>query len=144
MLAAFNIKTGRVFGRVVPHRDADTLVTFMNALARRYPNKKVYIVWDNLSIHHEGKANRWTSFNRRHGKRFRFVYTPIHASWLNQVEIWFSILHRRVLKFGGFDRREVQQEPVEGFIRQWNRWERHPFRWTWRSDKRKVRAAKAA
>jgi hypothetical protein len=36
-------------------------------------------------------------FNERHGGRFRFVYAPLHASWVNQVEIWFGALHRRLI-----------------------------------------------
>ena len=88
LLAAFNVKTGRVLGRVVPSRSADALVSFMNALARHYPDKTVYVVWDNLNTHYDGKDARWKRFNARHGNRFRFVYTPTHASWMNQVEIW--------------------------------------------------------
>lgn len=135
LLAAFNVQTGRVFGRVVPHRNANALTSFMNALARRYPTKKVCVVWDNLNIHYDGRESRWTSFNARQGGRFQFVYTPIHASWMNQVEIWFSILHRRILKYGDFASREEQAQRVAEFIKHWDLFERHPFRWTWRTDK---------
>lgn len=135
LLAAYNVQTGRVFGRVVPHRSADALVSFMNDLARRYPDNVVYIVWDNLNIHYDGKDQRWKRFNHRHGHRFRFVYTPKHASWMNQVEIWFSILQRRVIKYGDFATPRAQAQRVEGFIAHWNQWERHPFRWTWRTDR---------
>ena len=144
LLAAFNVKTGRVFGRVVVRRTADALVSFMNALARRYPNKKIYVVWDNLNTHYDGKDSRWKRFNERHGHRFRFVYTPTHASWMNQVEIWFSILQRRVLKHGDFATRRDQAQRVDGFIRHWNRRECHPFRWTWRTDKLQKRRRTAA
>ena len=87
LLAAFDVRTGRVFGRVVRRRTAKALVSFMNALARRYPGRPVYVVWDNLNIHYDGKDGRWTRFNERHGHRFHFVYTPKHASWMNQIEI---------------------------------------------------------
>jgi transposase len=137
LLAAFDVKTGAVFGRVVPNRTADALVAFMEALAKRYPARTVYVVWDNLNIHYDGKDRRWRSFNKRHGNRFRFVYTPKHASWMNQIEIWFSILHRRVLKYASFVDPAAQQVRVEGFIRHWNAHERHPFHWTWRADRAK-------
>lgn len=88
----------------------------------------------NLNIHYDGKDARWQSFNARHGNRFRFVYTPKHASWMNQVEIWFSILQRRILKHGDFATPQIQAKRVSGFIRHWNRHECHPFRWTWRTD----------
>ena len=144
LLAAFDVRTGAVFGRVVPSRSAAALVSFMNALARKYPDKKVYVVWDNLNTHYDGKDGRWTMFNARHGDRFRFVYTPIHASWMNQIELWFSILQRRVIRHGDFHSPEQQRKRIMGFIGRWNRYEKLPFRWTWRSDAPKNRQRSAA
>ena len=106
----------------------------MEALARRYPGRQVYVVWDNLNVHYDGRDERWIDFNARHNGRFHFVYTPKHASWMNQVEIWFSILQRRVLRYGDFSVPEQQKFRVEEFIHHWNRNEAHPFRWTWRTD----------
>lgn len=63
---------------------------------------------------------------------------------MNQVEIWFSILHRRVLQYGSFDAPARLKHAVESFIRHWNRHERHPFRWTWRTDKRQTKKRTAA
>jgi transposase len=102
LLAAFNVATGNVFAQCSEHRGAADLLTFMEALAERHPHGTVYIIWDNLDIHRDGKDGRWKAFNARHGGRFRFVFTPKHASWLNQVEIWFSILQRRVIRYGDF------------------------------------------
>ncbi len=135
LLAAFDVRSGRVLGRVVPHRSADALVVFMEELARHYPRQPIYVIWDNLNIHYDGADERWSRFNRRHGRRFHFVYTPKHASWMNQVEIWFSILQRRILKHGDFPTPAAQARRVRGFIDHWNQHERHPFRWTWRTDR---------
>lgn len=63
--------------------------------------------------------------------RIRFVYTPKHCSWLNQVEIWFSILVRRVLKRGSFASLEVLKARVLAFIEYFNRVLAKPFRWTY-------------
>jgi transposase len=141
LLAAFDIRTGEVVGSVVPQRTGDALVSFMDEVAERYRGRKVIVVWDNLNTHYDGKDVRWTRFNERHGDRFRFVYTPKHASWLNQVEIWFSILQRRVLEHGDFATPEQQRRTVEAFIRRWNQVERHPFRWTWRVPQSHTRQA---
>jgi len=84
-------------------------------------------VWDNLNIH---KGPRWQEFNARHGNHFHFVHTPKHASWVNQVEVWFSILQRRVLKHASFATRDALKSAVLAFVRHWNRHEAHPFRWT--------------
>ncbi len=132
LIGAFNVATGDVFAQCREHRGAADLVAFMEALAERYPTGTVYIVWDNLDIHHDGKDSRWKAFNARHGNRFRFVYTPKHASWLNQIEIWFSILQRRVIRYGDFvDVNDLARKLV-AFVRRWNRREAHPFRWTFR------------
>lgn len=130
LLGAFDIRTGQVLGRVVRRRTAAALVDFLESVARRYPSRRIYVVWDNLNIHLDGQGQRWSAFNRRHGGRFRFVYTPLHASWVNQIEIWFSILQRRVLRHGSFDNLRMLRDHVLGFIDDWNRYDAHPFRWT--------------
>lgn len=137
LLGAFDVATGDAFGEVVPHRTADALVNFMEYVAERYPSLHVTIVWDNLNTHFDGPDKRWTRFNQRHGNRFHFVHTPLHASWMNQIEIWFSILHRRILKHGSFESVGELAKRVEDFMQHWNLWESHPFRWTWRTDKLK-------
>ena len=63
--------------------------------------------------------------------RIRFVYTPKHCSWLNMVELWFSILVRRVLKRGSFASVEALTERVLAFIGYFNRVLAHPYKWTY-------------
>ena len=60
-----------------------------------YPHQAVHIVWDNLNTH---RAAVWEGFNEKHGGRFHFYFTPIHASWVNQIELLFGIFSRRVLR----------------------------------------------
>ncbi|MBS2023922.1 MAG: IS630 family transposase [Deltaproteobacteria bacterium] len=129
LIAALDIATGKVFGQCRKRRTAKDLAAFMEQLARRYPTGEVYIVWDNLNIH---CGDPWKHFSARHGGRFHFVHTPKHASWMNQIEIWFSILHRRVLKHGDFANVDQMLGAILGFIAHWNRVEAHPFRWTFR------------
>ena len=61
----------------------------------------------------------------------RFVYTPKHSSWLNQIEIWFSILARRVIKRGSFESVEDLRDRILGFIDYFNKTLAKPFRWTY-------------
>ncbi|MEE8408003.1 MAG: transposase, partial [Myxococcota bacterium] len=63
--------------------------------------------------------------------RIRFVYTPRHCSWLNQVEIWFSILARRVLKRGNFLSVDDLREKLLAFIAYFNATLAKPFKWTY-------------
>jgi transposase len=130
LIAAFNIQTGEVFGGCW-RRTAAGIDRFLEALAKRHPDGDVYVVWDNLNVH---KGAAIEAFNARHGGRFHFVYTPLHASWMNQVEIWFSILQRRVLRHGSFSSPADLNAAVLGFIRTWNDIERRPFRWRFRGN----------
>lgn len=61
----------------------------------------------------------------------RFVYTPVHTSWLNQVEIWFSILVRRLLKRGNFTSVDDLKQRILDFIAYFNRTMAKPFKWTY-------------
>ncbi|MGA7539362.1 MAG: IS630 family transposase [Steroidobacteraceae bacterium] len=130
LIAAFNIQTGEVFGGCW-RRTAAGIDRFLEALAKRHPDGDVYLVWDNLNVH---KGAAIDAFNARHGGRFHFVYTPLHASWMNQVEIWFSILQRRVLRHGSFSSPADLNAAVLGFVRHWNDIERRPFRWRFRGE----------
>ena len=133
LLAAFDVRSGAVYGECRDRREAKDLVEFMEAVAKRMPGK-VIVVWDNLNVHHEGQEHRWSAFNARHGGRFTFVHTPKHASWMNQVECWFSILDRRVLRHASFPDVAAVNQRVSGFIDHWNQCEAHPFNWTFRGS----------
>ena len=65
------------------------------------------------------------------GRRIRFVYVPKHTSWLNQIEIWFSILVRRVIKRGNFSSAADLREKILAFIDYFNRTLAKPFKWTY-------------
>lgn len=126
LIAAFLVHHGDILTRCGKTRTGDDLETFMEKVAQRVPGV-IDVVWDNLNIHH---GERWERFNARHGNRFRFHYTPLHASWVNQVELWFGVLQRRCLNNGSF--RSVQElgAAVAAFVAYWNRKAKHPFRWS--------------
>ena len=80
--------------------------------------------------HLEDVASRRTFLvDRAH--RVRFVYTPKHCSWLNQIECWFSILVRRALRRGSFSSTEALAKRIREFIDYFNRLLAKPFRWTY-------------
>jgi transposase len=129
LIAALNIRSGNVTAHCGSTRKATDLEKFMDEVANRYRHNSVYIIWDNLNIH---SAYKWEDWNKRHGDRFHFVYTPVHASWVNQMEIFFGILHRRVLKHGDFRSAIELENNVMKFINHWNAIEGHPFNWKFR------------
>ena len=96
-----------------------------------YAEGEIVIVCDNLNVH---KGPLIEAFCAKQGGRVRFVYTPLHASWVNQIEIWFSILQRKVLRHGSFSSPMDLVAGVMAYIRHWNAVERRPFRWRFRGD----------
>jgi hypothetical protein len=130
LLAVFEVRSGEVIARCGDNRSAASLELLMEGVATRYPAGTVYIVWDNLNIHYDGKPDRWRHFNERHGNRFVFVYTPTHASWVNQIEIFFSIVQRKCLRHGSFASTQDLRATLLAFIAHWNHDLAHPFRWT--------------
>jgi len=130
LIAGFEVGSGKVIGHCGDDRSAASLELFMEDLATQYPTGTVYIVWDNLNTHYDGKPDRWTHFNERHDNRFIFVYTPKHASWVNQIEIFFSIVQRKCLRHGSFDSKQTLRETLLAFLAHWNKNLAHPFRWT--------------
>jgi len=129
LLCAFEVHTGHVEASCGPTRTGADLVAFMEQIAARYPTGPVHVIWDCLNIHFDGKDQRWTAFNERHGDRFVFHYTPKHASWVNQVECFFSIVQRQCLANGSFRSTEELKAAVLACIAGWNE-KAHPFRWT--------------
>ncbi len=127
LIAALNVHTGKVFQRCGDRRTARVLVRVMHNVALANPGVEIHVIWDNLNIH---KGPRWERFNREHGGRFRFHYTPLHASWVNQVELYFSILQRKCLRDGSFVSRRDLRETVLTFGSHWNEVLGKPFRWT--------------
>jgi transposase len=128
LFCAFDVHSGEVLDQCSDWRTAAQLVGFMEKVAMCYPEGPVHIIWDNLNIHYDGADSRWAEFNRRHGHRFH--YTPKHASWVNQVELFFSILQRQCLRHGSFRSVEELRVAVLDFIAFWNKEKAHPFRWT--------------
>ncbi len=87
--------------------------------------------------HIESMASR-RAFLEEPTHRIRFVYTPKHTSWLNQIELWFSILARRLLKRGNFTSVEDLGRQILEFIEYFNRTMAKPFKWTYKGRPLKV------
>jgi transposase len=129
VIAAFDVRTGKVVATCGARRTGKDLQRFMRTVAAQYPEGPVHVIWDNLNIHRDGPTRRWSRFNRRHGGRFVFHFTPKHASWVNQIELFFSIVHRQCLRHGDFHSVAELRAALLGFIASWNA-RSHPFRWS--------------
>jgi len=128
MLAGLDVRTGQVTVLVRHRRRHQEFLALLQALRRRWPRGTLIVVVDNLSIHSHPKVHEWLTTQQG---RVRLEFLPLHASWLNQIELWFSVLERQCLKraslttFGGMAAR------ISRFTRHWNQNAR-PFRWTFK------------
>lgn len=124
LFAALEIATGLVQVGHYPHRRRREFLDFMNQLVSHYPERELHVVLDNLNTH-KPKHDRWLV---RH-PNVHFHYTPTHASWLNQVECWFSILWRQALRgLNALSSRDVRKT-IDAFITAYSK-DAHPFEWT--------------
>jgi transposase len=132
LFACFNVGTGKVLGQSTRQRKRTDFLSFMDRVASAYRQRRVHVILDNLNTHRDTTQGAFmTEWNERHGNRFVFHYTPTHASWLNQVELWFGVLTRRILRYGNFHSPDELVQAVMAFLQQWNETEAHPFRWTY-------------
>jgi transposase len=127
LLATMNVHTGEVVADCGPTRTAEDLLRHMDRVAARWPDIDIHVVLDNLNIH---KGERWERFNERHGKRFHFHYTPLHASWVNQIELFFGVVGRRCLRRRSFRSTGELATHLMAFVARWNERDKKPFRWT--------------
>lgn len=129
LIAAYNVHSGSVIGHCGDTRTGEDLKIFMEAVAKAYPHIHVHVVWDNLNIH-LGLKKRWETDKKY--KRFHFHFTPLHASWVNQVELWFGILGKRCLRNASFKNKTKLRSAILNYIALWEEKFRKPFSWTFR------------
>lgn len=123
LFAALEVATGLVKGDHYQRRRRVEFLDFMNGVLDQYPGREIHVILDNLSTH-KPKCDRWLA---RHSN-VRFHFTPTHASWLNQVEIWFSILERQSLAGASFTSPGQLRKHMDDFIAAYNQ-NAHPFEW---------------
>lgn len=134
LIAAFVAHEGKVTGKCYDRHRHEEFIDFLEEIEKEYPQKELHIIVDNLSVHKHKDVNKW--LEKRNG-RIKFHFTPTHASWLNQIELWFSILSRKLLKRGIFNSREDLVAQVMKFIEKYNK-EAKPFRWTYTGEPLKI------
>jgi hypothetical protein len=127
LLAALSVHEGTVEGRCVDRNTHEEFLQFLKALYRKHPGKHLHVILDNLSAHKHKDVLAWASKRRR----LTLHFTPTYASWLNQVEIWFHIFSRDVVKGGVWHSKKELVDQIMFYIKRYNRDRAHPFNWTY-------------
>jgi transposase len=124
LFAALETSTGRVATSSYQRRRRREFLDFMNDVVAMYPKQELHVVLDNLNTH-KPRDDRWLAQH----PNVHFHFTPTHASWLNQVEIWFSILSRKALRSTSFTSVRQLKDAIQRFVEVYNP-EATPFEWT--------------
>src|SRR5271165_5775413 len=123
LFAAFEVATGRVRAAHKKRRRRKEFLDFMDDVVAAYPKAQLKVILDNLNTHQ--KNDEWL---KRH-PLVTFHFTPTRASWLNQVEGWFSILQGQSLSGASFTSVEQLKLHISAFIKAYNK-DAEPFVWT--------------
>jgi hypothetical protein len=130
LFAAFDTRTGKVYGQTAARKRQVEFIAFLEQLEGEIPESVTTapIVLDNLRMHKGKQVQAWLA---KH-PRFVFHHPPVPCSWMNQVEQWFGILKRKRLRIADFTDKAKLAERLMAFISEWDQIAR-PFKWTSRS-----------
>jgi transposase len=127
IIAALNVISGEILTEPIIRNTSATFVGFLQMLDRLIdPSRQIHIVLDNGSSHTAKNTRAWLAEH----PRWHVRWTPPHASWLNQVELYFSVLTRRVLRHGDFADRHDLIDKLDAFAIAHNTTAK-PYRWTY-------------
>lgn len=124
LFAALDVATGLVKAGHYRRRRRIEFLDFMNRVIAEHPGREIHVILDNLNTH-KPKRDHWLALHRN----VHFHYTPTHASWLNQVEVWFSILSAQALAGASFTSPQQVRDQIDAFVAAHNQ-VAHPFEWT--------------
>lgn len=125
LFAALDIATGEVVGKCKKRHRHQEFLEFLRHLDKAFPDTDLHLVLDNASTHKHPNVKRWLA--RR--PRFHLHFTPTSASWMNQVELWFSLLTTQAVRRESFKTVRALLNRIYAFIETWNG-EAAPFQWT--------------
>lgn len=125
LLAALDVSSGTVTAWVNKQRRTKDFITFMDMVVDEYPNERLHVILDNLNTHNGKPAQEWLDQH----PNVTFHFTPTHASWVNLIECFFSILTRNGLRQSVHRSVKELEKFLYTFIEEYNK-KCGPFTWT--------------
>lgn len=152
-----DIASGSVAGELTDTRGNTDFLNFLKKRVATDPKGQWIFIMDQLNTHKSSDLVKWiaeecnvstdlgvekkrgviqsmitrSKFLTDENHRIRFVYTPKHCSWMNQIEIWFSIISRQLLKRLSCNSIEILKERITTYISFFNETMAKPFKWTY-------------
>jgi putative transposase len=130
LIAALAVHSGEITAKTIKSNNAENFLKFLKSLDRKYRNKKLHVIADNLSIHKHKDVKQWLEGKRK----IQLHFTPTYSSWLNQVEIWFNILTKDVVKGGIWQSSEQLAGQLMEYVKTYNDSRAKPFKWTYTGE----------
>lgn len=132
LIAALSVHDGEVTANTMDKNNSENFLKFLKKLYRKYPKKHLHIIADNLNVHKHKDVTAWIDSK----KRMTIHFTPTYSSWLNQIEIWFNIFTKDVIKGAVWHSKKQLVDQIINYIDTYNKERAKPFEWTYDGKKK--------
>jgi len=127
LIASLAVHNGQIIGKQIDANNSVNFLSFLKLLDKSYRNTTLHIIVDNYHTHKNVIVQEWLSKKRK----INIHYTPTYASWLNQIEIWFNMLQKDVIKGGIWTSTKQMTAQILEYITTYNKERAKPFQWTY-------------
>lgn len=127
LIAALSVHDGEITAKTMDKNNSKNFLQFLKKIYRKYPVKHLHIIADNLNVHKQKEVKEWVDSKRR----ITIHFTPTYSSWLNQIEIWFNILTKDVIKGAVWQSKEQLAGQIITYVDTYNKERAKPFEWTY-------------
>lgn len=127
LIAALAVHSGEITADTIDKNNSVNFLKFIKKIYRKHPHKQLHIIADNLNVHKHKDVKKWVDSK----KRLTMHFTPTYSSWLNQIEIWFNILSKDVLKGAVWHSKQQLVDQILEYVETYNKERAKPFEWTY-------------
>lgn len=127
LIAALSVHDGEITANTIDKNNSQNFLKFLKKIYRKYPKKHLHVIADNLNVHKHKDVMEWVGSKQR----ITIHFTPTYLSWLNQIEIWFNILSKDVLKGAVWHSKEQLAKQIIQYVDTYNKKRAKPFEWTY-------------